>query len=444
MEKLVNYYQLLEIRPTATDDEVKKALLKKQRYWNTRATNTSDLPRRQEAERNVKLLTEAALILRDPVRRQEYDQKLRMAPPEHPHINETQTAAQQDWVSEGRRFLSEGDLYSALAAANRATQIDGANPEAWALSAQAKFRLGQIPDAVYEYRRAINMRSNEAEYYADLGSVYEAVEDWPSAIQQYQSAARLQPRETLYRALIGQACFNLHRYEEAITTLQQCLAEEPNNSSYRELLALAYCEASYQHWTFVPANNPVGLPENYYATTKPQVDEALIFVQKAQDLQVQAPDVQDAVQSIHVNIKSMLQRHFHGSWLAAGLGVLLGFLLLSASTFWGLFYLVFGVGYAVSCFIPQYFINRRIIQGATTLTGHSDFWSNMFFDGGIKNGCQGMLIGLVIILITLPIVAIVNFTRNWVLAPQPTAEERQRLAAQPQRAPEIVMNQRRQ
>ena len=442
MEKLVDYYQLLEIEPTATDDEVKKALLKKQKYWTIRSGNIADLPRRQEAERNVALLDELALILSDPVRRKDYDRQLRMAPRELPRLNETQTAAQQDWVSEGRHFLGEGDLSNALAAATRATQVEPMNPEAWALSAQAKFRLGQIRDAEYEYRRAINLRPNEAQYYSDLGGVYEDAEDWASAIQQYQSAARLQPRTTLYRALLGRAYYNSHRYEEAIATLNQCLAEEPDNSSYREVLAEAYCEASYQHWTFVPANNPVGLPENYYATTKLQVDEALAFVQKAQELQVQVPYVQNDVQSIHVNIKSMLKRQFHGNWLAAGLAVLLGFLLLSASTFWGLFYLVFGVGYAVSCFIPQYYINRRIIQGATSLSGHSDFWSNTFIEGGIKSGCQGMLIGLALILITLPVVTVVNLMYNWVQAPQPTAEERQRLAAQSQRMPEIVMNQR--
>jgi len=437
-----NYYRTLKIEPAASEAQIKKAILTAQRFWNPRV-NHSDLARRQEAERMVKLLAEAEQVLLNPARKQQYDLALQQAPAERPQVNDTQNAESQDWINEGRRFLSSGDIPSALFAATRATQVDGMNPEAWALSAQAKFRWGQIPDSIYEYKRAINLVPNEAKYYFDLGSVYEAVEDWPSALQQFQWAARIEPMTTMYRASAGEMFWHMDRYAEAITTLQQCLSEAPENRIYRELLALAYCFGSYEHWTHVPANNPIGLPEGQYATTRLQVEEALASVQKAQQLQVQTPDVQNLVQSIHANIEGMLKRRFHGNWFAAGLAILVGLVSLG-SPFLGLLYLVCGAGYVVSCFIPQYLINRRIIAGQSLHP--TNFLASVFLEGGV--GCTGMIIGLVIILLTLPVLTVVNFLRNWVLAPQPTAAERQRLAmippSQPQPRPEVVINQQQQ
>lgn len=434
-----DYYRALNIAPTTPENEIKKAILRERRLWSNR-TNAPDLERKQEAERMVTLLANAEQILLDPIRKQQYDQALRMVPVGQPQVNRTNASDQQDWIREGRRFLSDGDIPNALYAATQATQVDGGNPEAWALSAQAKFRWGQIPDAVYEYKRAINLRPNEAKYYFDLGSVYESTEDWSAALQQYQWASRVEPMSTMYRASVGEMYFQLSRYQEAIATLKQCVAEAPENPTYREFLALAYCTGSYEHWTYVRAGNPIGLPEDYYATSKLQVDEALASVQKAQQLELHTPEVRDLVTTIHTNIQSMLKRRFHGNWGAGGFATFLGLILLLGGNYWGLLYLVCGGFYLFSCFTPQYLVNRRIIEGKAL---SSNFLSSLFFEGGV--GCAGILAGIVIIMMLLPVMAIVNFLRNWVMAPLPTASEKQRLAhlqtLQPQAMPEIIMDQ---
>lgn len=435
-----NYYRALNIAPTATEAEIKKAILRDRRLWSNR-TNAPDLERKQEAERMVTLLASAEQILLDPARRQQYDQALKTAPVEQAQVNEAKTGELQDWIREGRRFLSDGDIPSALYAATQATHIDGANPEAWALSAQAKFRWGQIPDAVYEYKRAINLRPNEAKYYFDLGGVHESVENWTEALQQYQWAARVEPMSTMYRASVGEAYLHLEKYPEAISTLQQCVAESPGNPTYRWFLAAAYADGAYEHWTYVREGNATGVPEGYYATSKFQVDEALASVQKAQAIKLETAEMRGVINDIQVNIQSMLKRHFHGNWLAAGLGILLGLLFALSGSFLGILYLAFGVFYVVSCFTPQYLVNRKVIKGEA-LSSNS-YFANVVLEGG--GGCRGMLAGLIAILLIMPVMAIVNFLRNWVLAPQPTAAERQQLArsssAQPQPMPEIVINQ---
>lgn len=435
-----NYYRALNIAPTATEEEIRKALLRDRRLWSNR-TNAPDLERKQEAERMVTLLANAEQILLDPTRRQQYDVALRNAPVDQPQVSQTDTGTEHDWIREGRRFLSDGDIPNALYAATQATQTHGGNSEAWALSAQAKFRWGQIPDAVYEYRRAISLRPNEAQYYFDLGSVYESTENWQSALQEYQRAATINPLSTMFRASVGEAYLRLENYQAAITTLQQCVSEAPENPTYRWYLAAAYADGSYEHWTFVPGGNPLNIPEGYYATSKLQVDEALASVQKAQAINLETAEMRKVINGIHANIQSMLKRHFHGNWFAAGFATFLGLVLLLGNPGWGLIYLICGVGYAFSCFIPQYLINRRVIGGQALSA--NNFLVSIFIEGGV--GCMGMIIGLVIIMLTLPIVTIVNIMRNWVLAPQPTAEEKQRLARlqvpQSQFMPEMTINQ---
>lgn len=423
-----NYYRELNLAQTATDEEIRKAILRERRLWSNR-TNSPDLERKQEAERKVTLLAQAEQILFDPVRKQQYDQALRMAPIEQPRAGQTGTGETRDWVREGRRLLSDGDIPNALFAATQATTVDGANPEAWALSAQAKFRWGQIQDSVYEYKRAISLRPNEATYYFDLGGVYESVEEWNSALQNYQWASRIEPMTIAYRASVGEAYFHLDHYEEAITVLKQCVAEDQNNFIYKNYLALAYCAAAYEHWTLIGPNHPQGVPPGHYATTKLQIDEALAYVQKAQELQLQDPEVRDLVNEIHSDVQSMLKRHFHGNWFAPPAALFLGLLFLSGSAFWGLLYLACSVGYIVSCFIPQYIVNRRIIAGQELSSNR--FLVSVFVEGGV--GCGGMIFGMLLITLTLPVVTTVNILRNWVLAPQPTAAEKQRLARmQPQ------------
>ena len=82
-----NYYRELNIAPTATEEEIKKAILRERRLWSNR-TNAPDLERKQEAERKVALLANAEQVLLDPARKQQYDHALRTAPVDQPQVNQ--------------------------------------------------------------------------------------------------------------------------------------------------------------------------------------------------------------------------------------------------------------------------------------------------------------------------------------------------------------------
>lgn len=71
--QFINYYKLLEIESTASQDEIKQAYLSKVKKWHP----DKNLDRTQEAEKKTKVLNEAYHILSDPERRKTYDRMLR-------------------------------------------------------------------------------------------------------------------------------------------------------------------------------------------------------------------------------------------------------------------------------------------------------------------------------------------------------------------------------
>ena len=75
IEEFVNYYEILEISPTAGQDEIEqqyKAISRRLRSLE----NHPDLNIQQEATRKSKELPKAKKVLLDPVERQKYNQQL--------------------------------------------------------------------------------------------------------------------------------------------------------------------------------------------------------------------------------------------------------------------------------------------------------------------------------------------------------------------------------
>ncbi len=70
---MTDYYALLDVQPSASDDEIRRRLDEYEKKWFYRRTSAPNLERRHEAERMAQQLEEARRVLLDPVRRNEYD-----------------------------------------------------------------------------------------------------------------------------------------------------------------------------------------------------------------------------------------------------------------------------------------------------------------------------------------------------------------------------------
>lgn len=394
---MINYYTLMNVSPTAPDSDLKPALNNALRQWTNRQ-NHQQLEKRQEAERNVAYLEAAKQILFDPGKRAEYDRRLAAAArEEQPARHDVEPGG--DLIGAGWRYLAEGNIPQALYVGTKATAQQGDNPDAWALLAQAKFRWGDAEDAIYEYKRAIQLRPNEASLYFDLGSVYEAQEHYGDALAQYSRAATIDPTTSMYRAARGAVLCMTEDYGEGIPILEHCVSEDPQNKGFQWFLAVAYVNSAQSSWTFVPNDNARGLPGGYYATTRTQVVQAQQQLAKAAALRFDDEELSKHVQAVRKDIDSMMGREFRGSKLVPIVGGLI------YSLFFGIG-IVFAILYFMASRPPRYAINKYVLKGATTA---DDFLRSGPPDEGVGTG----LIMAAIVGLFLPIMVIVNFVRYY-------------------------------
>jgi Flp pilus assembly protein TadD len=335
----------LNLAPTASAEEIKKAIHRELRVWSNR-TNAPQLERRQEAERMVKTLEEAETTLLNPSKRAEYDRKLRSAPTEERQMDDADLSGTEDLVQEGWRLLIAGNIPDALYVATRATERQANNSEAWALLAQAKFRWGEIEDAIYEYKRAIKLRPNEASYYFDLGTVYESTERWNDALQQYQRASEVDPSSTMYRAAVGILFVKNERFQEGIDLLEPCVQKEPDNQTYQWFLAVAYHDYAMNDWWRDPKDGSL------LCTSKKQVDHAKKYIALASQLRFEDQELKKAIAEMAQLADSMEQRKFCGNW----------FMVI----FLGFFYVVPGYLWWYVNRRPVYLINRDYVVEVET------------------------------------------------------------------------------
>jgi len=309
-----NFYDILKISPTASAEEIKKAINKELRIWSTK-TNSAKLEVRQQAERMVKCLDEAETLLLDSSKKSEYDRNLKSSPKQESHVDSStyKDKGGEDLVPLAWRLLSEGNVADALFVATKATEQQGSNADAWALLGQAKYQWGETEDAIYEYKRAIQLKPNEAFYYFDLGTIYESIERWEEALKQYQRASQIEPATSMYRAAVAGIFVQHGMYREGVEILEQCVKEEPNNKSYQWLLAVAYHEGMLTSWWRHPEDG------KYYCISKEQADDATAILNKIKALNIDDNDMKKSIRETEELVRKMYERKFVGSWILVGI-----------------------------------------------------------------------------------------------------------------------------
>ena len=172
---MVDYYKILDVAITAKEEEIKGAIKDKRRLWMQK-TNAPQLERRQEAEVKVKQIDEAEKILLNSTQRSTYDQKLKTtATKDERTIDENELKGSENLVEQGWKLLINDEIADAIYVATKATEKQGDNPEAWALLAQAKYRWGEIEDALYEYKKAIKWINEKRTNALEVFDFFECV-----------------------------------------------------------------------------------------------------------------------------------------------------------------------------------------------------------------------------------------------------------------------------
>ena len=343
----------------------------KKRVW-TQRQNAPKPEQQQEASNNLRLVPEIEATLFDAEKRSAYDKQLRNTPKEESHLDMSSIEA-EDLIAEGWHLLGKGNVPDALMVATKATETQGQNPDAWALLGYCKSQWGELDDAIYEYKRAIKLRPNDASFYFDLGGIYESKEQWNDAMQQYQRAEQIDPSKTVYRSAMGSVYIKNEMYQEGIDLLEKCIQEEPDNEDYKYLLAVAYTDSSWQNWTYIADGEIENVASGWYATNKSQIEEAERLIEKAEKLNVSDQGLAKFIRESKENIEKNKARKFYGNWLATAVWTLVG--LGSAGVL-----LPIPIFYIFASRPTQYQLNRKIIRGEKPTGGWEGIlWIFLFY-----------------------------------------------------------------
>jgi hypothetical protein len=207
---------------------------------------------------------------------------------------------------------------------------------------------------------------------------------------------------------MGSVFIKNEMYGKGIDLLEKCVKDEPENDGYRYLLAVAYTESTYQNWTYIEKT------EQYLTTSPEHVEEAESFLEKARALQVPDSDLNKRIMDVQAAVDDARKKRFHGNPFVVGGGVILGLIMLISGDKnvipGGLYFLVFGALYGLSCMTPQYRLNKRVIEsGGETSTG----WMMSGFSEGVGVGCFTVVFSFLLIMAVRPIMTLWNFVKNY-------------------------------
>jgi hypothetical protein len=88
----------------------------------------------------------------------------------------------------------------------------------------------RIPEAIEEYRKALQLHPTMVEAHNNLGRAYALNGQIPEAIEQYEEALKYNPHSALAHANLGNALLKVGRAQEAIDHFQQALKTDPRNA----------------------------------------------------------------------------------------------------------------------------------------------------------------------------------------------------------------------
>ncbi len=139
-------YSILKVSRTASADEIRSAIHRELRVW-TQRTNAPVMEKRQEAERMIKLITEAEPILCDPGRRADYDRRLDAAVRAPTRVTSSQQASDPAFellVEKATLLVRAGHYPPAISLLKKAMDMEPGNVRVQQMLKDAKQEWGQI------------------------------------------------------------------------------------------------------------------------------------------------------------------------------------------------------------------------------------------------------------------------------------------------------------
>ncbi|WP_417288357.1 hypothetical protein [Corynebacterium variabile] len=219
MTDFVNFYDLLGLKDTANEEEIKGALQEEFKIWTKRASMSTKPDVKQAAEKRLRDLSAAEKTLLDPAARSAFDstRHQRAAEAQREEMAQTRSTANSsaEWVERAKQFYAQGKGHSAHYAAKHATLIDGENAEAWFVAGQASFMQKEWADCGVEFNHAISLDPTNAEFHFEYAESLSGLGGWKEAKPSYELALQLEPNNLLYKAMVASCWRHLENFQKA-------------------------------------------------------------------------------------------------------------------------------------------------------------------------------------------------------------------------------------
>lgn len=347
----VNYYDVLEVDPTADNKTITLAIRTQRRQWRNRSAHPK-AETRALAERMTQHISDAEGVLLDASMRTDYDRQLAAQAEASQH--DTDVPGGRDWLTVIREHLSSGNPSAAHYAAREATTEQPSLAEAWYLRGTSSALLQNPSDAEFEFSEAIRLDPNVAVYHADIGDLYVSEENWERAQASYQRASDLEPDNQYYRVGTASMHSAQGRADLALPILQQAVKDSPDTEFFKYHLAVALADDLTDRWSrFANGDRAI--------LNSAQLDLTKKTLSRIGDLQVNDPDLNQHIGEIS-RLADDAERidWSHSKNLAAyGGGVLVSlfFLCMGAEPLLGV------VGLVGLVAIPLVYVKRHRVPG---------------------------------------------------------------------------------
>ncbi|MBS1766793.1 MAG: DnaJ domain-containing protein [Acidobacteria bacterium] len=191
-----NPYELLEVSPNATAEEIKSAYLRLAKQWHPDRFSGAE---KADAEARFRALNEAYTAVKDPARRSMVPAPQAGATAPEPAPSGTPDKSAKDWYEDAKAAFDKNDLGRALALVQYAIRQDSRQASFHALQGQALERMGDGRKALKSYEAAIALNAKDADTIIRMADIYQMEGMKARAESMLQTAKRIAPNHRRFK-----------------------------------------------------------------------------------------------------------------------------------------------------------------------------------------------------------------------------------------------------